>query len=532
MKTVQTDILAHAYLYLLSDRGVEYLFSNSGTDFTPIMDGLARYKDDPDFKLKTVLVPHENTAVAMAHGYALLARKPAAVMVHVNVGTANAGLGIINAARSRIPMLVTAGLSPWYEQTRDNFIQWGQDSFDQRGYFREYLRWDAELKGLPHLETLVDRALAICQTPPAGPVYLALPKEALCTPVSEFTFETPSRLQPPGTTESVDVEAAAELLYRSERPLIVASELGRFIGGMEALVALAEAGQIPIVEFVRRYVNFPTNHPLHAGFEPAVEHADVVVVVESPVPWLGKTKARVIQIGHDPLFRDIPLRGFPADVSIGGDPVLAVRKLAGRVTSHTPWLGRAAWNRPEETRLTKGFVSRVLGRLVDDDVMIFNEYNLDPYEIPRTKPDGWFENSVSSGLGWALGAAMGATLAEPSKTAVACMGDGTYIFNTPVSAHQVGIPILTVVLNDRGWSTIKKAYLGSHPHGWCVQKEYFPLVHFENDVRFEKVMEACGGAGFRVERPDELEATLRQALAVVRGEKRQALVNVLCEREV
>lgn len=539
MKTVKTDIVAHAYLRLLSDRGVDYLFSNSGTDFTPIMDGLARYKDDPAFNLNVVLCPHENTAMAMAHGHALLSRAPQAVMVHVNVGTANAGMGIINASRSRIPMLVTAGKSPWFESdvpgSRDNFIQWGQDSFDQGGYFREYLRWDSELRGAAHLESLVDRALAIAQSPPAGPVYLALPKEVLCQKLDEFRFHSPTRFRPPGALEPGDVGEAVELLEKAERPLVVASELGRFRGGMEALVRFAEAGQIPVTEHVRRYVNFPTTHPLHAGFNPPVDRADVIVVVESPVPWLphrAKTKAKVIQLGVDPLYRDLPVRGFAADVSIGGDPVLALRKLAERLRPRKPWIAKDTPTFHAGRGLTKRMVSHTLGVVASDDAMIFNEYDLDPNEIPRTKPDGWFENSISSGLGWALGAAMGAKLAEPDRTAIAAVGDGTYIFNTPVSAHHVaashGIPFLTIVLNDRAWTTIKKAYLSSHPNGWCAKSGYFPLVGFGTDVQFEKIAEACGGRGFRVERPEELESTLRLALKTV-AEGRQALVNVLCE---
>ncbi len=83
------------------------------------------------------------------------------------------GLGIINASRSRIPMLVMSGKSPWYETgigCRTNFVQWGQETFDQGAYFREYTKWDYELKSSRNLDTVIDRALAISQSDPAGPV--------------------------------------------------------------------------------------------------------------------------------------------------------------------------------------------------------------------------------------------------------------------------------------------------------------------------------------------------------------------------
>ena len=99
----------------------------------------------------------------MAHGYYLATGKPQAVMVHVNVGTANAVNGIINAARDRIPILFTAGRTPITERglhgARDLCIHWAQESFDQAAMIREYVKWDYELRNFTQLEAVVDRAL-------------------------------------------------------------------------------------------------------------------------------------------------------------------------------------------------------------------------------------------------------------------------------------------------------------------------------------------------------------------------------------
>ena len=107
---------AETYIRRLGERGVDYVFANAGTDFAPIVEALSR--PHPGHKLPRFLtVPHENVAMAMAHGYYRIAGKPAAVMVHVTVGTANALCGLINAARDYIPVLLAAGRTPGLRAT-------------------------------------------------------------------------------------------------------------------------------------------------------------------------------------------------------------------------------------------------------------------------------------------------------------------------------------------------------------------------------------------------------------------------------
>ena len=173
--------------------------------------------------------------------------------------------------------------------------------------------------------------------------------------------------------------------------------------------------------------------------------------------------------------------------------------------------------------------------MVDDEVVIFNEYNLDPYLVPRHLVDSWFENSVASGLGWSLGAALGAQLASPSQTMVVTLGDGSYLFNTPLSAHYVAsaykLPVVIVVFNDNAWSTIKKSYKGSMPGGWGLKNDYMPLCDFSVPVEFDMLAKATGGAGLKVEEPAKLKATLQEALRISREDRKHVLVNVVCRRD-
>src|SRR5215831_2923384 len=117
---------AESYIARLGARGIEYVFANAGTDFAPIIEALSRAKDAKIPRFMTV--PHENVAMAMAHGYYRIAGKPAAVMVHVTVGTANAINGLINAARDNVPLLLAAGRTPLTETgsiaSRNRPIHW------------------------------------------------------------------------------------------------------------------------------------------------------------------------------------------------------------------------------------------------------------------------------------------------------------------------------------------------------------------------------------------------------------------------
>jgi len=562
--TLPAGTTAEHLLRMLALRGVELFASNSGTDFTPIIDGLARLEEEGVALPRVVQAPHENTAIALAHGHALLSRRPQVAMGHVHVGTANMGLGLINAARARVPLMLMAGRTPWYEEGKDgvrtNFVQWGQESYDQGGSFREFTKWDYELRSGHALDTVVDRALALTQSEPAGPVYLMLPKEPLCEkvaerPVARAPRQTPTRRARPETSA---LEVARAWISRARRPLIVTADLGRHSGGPEALVKLSLALGAGVVEHGKRnFFNFPTEHPHHLGFEPLphVAEADLILAVECPVPWipahakLAKVPP-VIQIGVDPLFGDLPLRGFPADLSLAGDPVETLRALAegmrvGNLApreaiarEHARMFGaarEAAQQDAAKAAITKRYLSYALGQAMDDDVVVFNEYNLDPWQVPRHHPDSWFENSVASGLGWALGASLGGKLAAPERTVVATVGDGAYLFNTPLSAHYVasaeGLPVVFVVFNDSAWTTIKKSTRGSHPQGHAARRDRFPLCDFSQSIDYAKVAEACGGIGLRVETPAELPQVLRESLDKVRRGDRHVLLDVRCERD-
>src|SRR5208283_190494 len=149
--------------------------------------------------------------VAMAHVYYRVSGKPAVVMVHVTVGTANAICGIMNASRDNAPILLGAGRTPitetGHQASRNRSIHWGQEMFDQGGLTREFVKWDFELRAGQAVESVVDRALDIAMSEPRGPVYLTLPRELLASPAVAPRRDT---VRPLGASAPVPSLAAME----------------------------------------------------------------------------------------------------------------------------------------------------------------------------------------------------------------------------------------------------------------------------------------------------------------------------------
>jgi len=154
-----------AILARLKAVGVDYIFANSGTDFPPIIEGLAEAaaKDIP--LPKAIVIPHESAAMGMAHGYFLATGRAQAVMAHTNVGLANCAMGAINAATERVPVILFSGRTPVTEQgrlgSRTVPIGWGQEMRDQTALVREATKWDYELRFPEQALDVVDRAYAI-----------------------------------------------------------------------------------------------------------------------------------------------------------------------------------------------------------------------------------------------------------------------------------------------------------------------------------------------------------------------------------
>ncbi|MEH2512903.1 acetolactate synthase-1/2/3 large subunit [Nitrobacteraceae bacterium AZCC 1564] len=556
---------AEIFLRSLGRLGVEYIFGNAGTDAAPIIEAYARCGMDGGESLPVpVLATHENLALTMAHGYAMVSGKLPAAFVHVSVGTANAVCPIMNAARENVPILLSAGRTPIYEDdrvgSRDSYIHWGQEMFDQASLLREFVKWDYELRGPAQVETVVQRAVSIAMSEPRGPVYLSLPREVLAEPMpagydaaksSSLARALPSRPSAEG------IRAAADILSTAQKPLIIAGNSGRDPSAVAELVAFAEDFQIPVVQHRPRYMQFPSEHPLNLGYEPAglVEQADAILVLDCDVPWIPKLSplrpdCRVIHAGPDPLFGAIPIRGFQCDLALTCNIDALLIDLTSEMERRTADLSsRRAWLQGEskkrkENRASKlasasamhpihpAWVSHCIEQVKGDAILV-NEYTLMLDHCSFNEPGSYFGSSSASGLGWGMGAALGAKLAEPDSLVIATLGDGAYLFANPVAghyaSHQHKLPVLFVIFNNGMWDAVRQATIKVYPDGGASTANRHVLTELDGLPAFEQVCIAAGGYGERVENAADLPAALERALNAVRNEKRQALLNVICQ---
>jgi acetolactate synthase I/II/III large subunit len=564
-KELAVDSVAEAYLTLLAERGVEYLFANAGTDFAPLVEAFAKAARTGAPVPKPVLATHENLALSMAHGWAMVTGRVPAVMVHVSVGTANGVCGVFNAARENVPLLFTAGRSPLTEAglpgARDVYIHWAQEMFDQAGMVRELVKWDYELRNGQQLETVVDRALAVATSEPKGPIYLSLPREVLAEPLPGFAYDLPSRriaAAPPGPDLGA-IDEAARILAAAENPLIITASAGREPAAVAALADLAERFAIPVVQHRPRHLCMAADHPCHLGYDasPYLYDADAILVLECDVPWVPSLKAprpncRVVHLGVDPLFQRYPIRGFPCDVAVTATPGSALPVLAMALERHVARPAIEArrqrvarlrevlhegWRKTRETvagmrPIHMAWASACIADAKPEDAILVNEYTLMPEYCGSNLPGTYFGSSPASGLGWGGGAALGAKLAAPDRLVVATLGDGSHLFGNPVALHHAaaahGLPVLFVIMNNSMWGAVRRATMGMYPQGEAMRSNKPPLIDLDELPAFEQVCAAAGGYGERVEDPAELPAALDRALRAVTVEKRQALLNVIC----
>ena len=556
-----------AYLALLADRGVDYLFANSGTDFAPIIEGFVKASTDGRKTPIPVTVPHENVAVAMAMGYYLVSGRPQAVMVHVSVGTGNAINNLLNAARGDIPLLMTAGRTPISEYgvhgTRDIDIHWPQEMFDQGGMVREFVKWDYELRNGGQLETVVDRALNIAMSEPRGPVYLTMPREVLASGLNGFSFEPgggAGEIASPYPDANAIDEAAA-ILAAAENPMIIAQNGGQNPESVPALAALADRFAIPVVQYRPRAMSLPASHPMHLGYEPAAlfETADAVLVVDAAIPWLPdqtgpRADAKVIHMGPDPLRANLPMRTFPCDLAIISSGAAGLRTLDAALAGHEKSAGQridarrksvaerraallAQWDTAiargkSQTPISPAWLTHCISEVKGADSIVVNEARM-PVPFMRVEKPGTFINAGhAGGLGWGLGVAIGAKMAAGDKLVIATEGDGAYMFSNPVPAHYVSheqnAPILTVIYNNRRWGAVRQAAEDLYPEGHVTRSNAPPLINFDPALQLAKTVEVIGGHGEQVTDPDQVVPALERAIKIVTEEKRQAVLDVVC----
>jgi len=555
-----TRTASHDLLQGLVDLGIEYLFCNLGTDHAPLIEEMAHWREQGRAFPKLILCPHENTAVHMAGGYAVATGRGQAVLVHVDAGTANAAMGLHNLCRTRIPVLLIAGRAPMstFDSAtggRDTYVHFIQEPFDQASVVRPYVKWEYNLAWPSMAHEVISRAGAVMQSDPTGPVYLTLPREVLAAPVDAQSLGAYGHQNHlPVKAQGADAKAIQQIaakLMTSENPMLVTAYAGRNHAAPAVIEKLASVCGMRVCEFNSIYLNIRRNSPFFAGYNPAAltEQADFGLMVDVDVPWIPKTTrvnphAYWAQLDVDAIKRDIPMWGFPLNARIEGDSVRLLTQLIECIeetatptfkamasqrsliiqAEHEKNQQRAAAMAKEPGKfnaINPHFLCAAIGQQIRSEDVIVNEAIRNTMavfeQIPRELP-GTLMGLSGGGLGFSAGTALGIKLAQTQSRVIHFVGDGSFYFSNPSAvyavARQYNLPILTVLLDNGGWSAVKESTLRMYPHGEAKSTNQFASdLGYGTD--FAAIAEAAGAYGERLVDPSQTEAAIARCLAAL-----------------
>jgi benzoylformate decarboxylase len=468
-----------AFLEILRSEGISRVFGNPGTTELPLLDALT---DAPD--LSYVLGLQEGSVVAMADGYARATRLPSFVHLHVAAGLANGLIGMLNASRSRTPMVVVAG-----QQDRRHLIQDPMLTGDLVGLASAAAKSAVEVQHAYDLVPVLRRAFMLARQPPAGPVFVAVPMDLLA---EEVSVDVPARSRLGPAAAAGGVVEAATLLAGASRPAIVAGDgVGRD-GAIGPLVELAELlGATVYHQPMNDGVNFPGGHPLYAGMllprntsiRAALSGHDVIFVVGchafmahhyTPGPAIPDG-AVVVQLDSDPAEVG---RNFTVAAGLVGSLPGTLRLLGAALDRHVaPAAARLSAARATAENRRAMVDAEALGRYGDApvdpraaahavaaglpaDAVVVEEaitVGMELRRVLRQDQPGSYVHTVGGGLGWGIGAAIGTRLGRPDRPVIAVLGDGSAMFGLQGlwSAAHYRVPVLFAVMNNGEYRTLK-----------------------------------------------------------------------------
>src|SRR5215467_3115936 len=341
-----------AFLEILKQEGVEVMFGNPGTTELPLMDGLAR---EPG--IRYILALQESVAIAMADGYAQASGKLAAVNVHTSPGLGNAMGMLYDAMKAGSPLLLTAGQHDQAMNLTEPIL-WS----DLPPVARPYVKWSHEITRLDDLPRAVRRAAKTARAHPTGPVFISLPVDVLNAERQVDLLET-TRVAPRIRGDKAAIEAAADLLVKAQRPIIISGDAVAHGDGLAEMVEVAELLGAPVyAECVPSTCSFPFTHPLHAGAFPRLG---------PPIRALLMKHDLILSVGGDlftlslpsdvePMPEGLPVihldldpweigKNYPATIAIQGDPKATLPDLAEALRRRlSPEALKAARARTEE----------------------------------------------------------------------------------------------------------------------------------------------------------------------------------------
>ncbi len=569
----QTSCGSDFMVDVLRGLGIEYVAAIPGNTFKGLHESVINYGMTTSPSLELISCMHEEISVAISHGYAKIAGKPMACMMHSTVGLQHGAMAIYNAWADRVPVFAIVG-AQLDASKRASYVDWAHSVFDGPALVRDFTKWDDTPISLRHFAESATRAHKFSLTPPYGPTVLAIDQELQEDPIrsgESLVIPHEPRTAPPRGDDSA-VKETARLLVGAENPLLVADRAARTSEGLRLLVELAEELQAAVVDIYGR-MNFPWRHPLNQTRRQAalVGNADVILGLELTDFW-GVTANRMaagakrISISAGDLYMKSNYQDFerftPVDIAIAADaeatlPTLveAVRKLItprrravlkargeqlAKDHQETLEQSRAAaavgWDLQPIT--TARLCAEIYEQIRNEDWALCNGtvfQNNWPQQLWTANHHYQYIGDAGAyGLGYLPGASVGAALAHRrhGRLAVAIGGDGDLMF-TPgalwTAAHH-HIPLLYVVHNNRAYhQEVMYVQTMAAKRQRGITRAHIGNTITDPNIDFAKLAASMGVYGEGpITDPKDLGAALQRAVAVVkRGEP--ALVDVISQ---
>ena len=541
---------------------IPYVALNPGSSYRGLHDSLVNHLGNT--RPRMLLCLHEESAVALAHGWAKVTGRPLLAIVHANVGLMHATMAIFNAWCDRAPVIVLGATGALDAVRRRPWIEWIHTARDQGALIRNFIKWDDQPSSVGAVQEAVLRANMIAQTAPKGPVYLNF---ELALQEDEIDAVPPmpdtSRFAPPAAPEpgGALLRRAAELLARAERPVILMGRTAREPEAWARRIALAEAAGARVMTDRKAGASFPTDHPLHAA-GPATalnpEGAELVAAADVilSLDWIdlaGTLKAacsgaapagKVIQISPDQYVHNgwsMDYQGLPpADVYLLAEPDAAVTPLLAAVKElrrSTPPLPapRPRRSPPPLTVLDAApvievpFIATALKAALSEAPVSMLRLPLSwgeqlwdfRHPLDYLGADGG--GGIGSGPGMAVGAALALRDTGSDRLPVAVLGDGDFLMGLTAlwTAVRNSIPLLVVVANNRSFFNDElHQERVARDRGRPVENRWIGQSIRDPDIDLATLARGQGCVGIGpVEDPKQLAASLKDAVAAVRAGK-------------
>jgi acetolactate synthase I/II/III large subunit len=551
---------------VLKTLDLEYVAANPGSTFEGLHESLINYGDNKMPELLTCC--HEESAVAIAHGYAKIEGKPMMALIHGDIGLQHASMAIYNAYADRVPIYMVVGNHADGAE-RSSGVQSLHSAQDLGALVRDYVKWDDQPYSLGHFAESAVRAYNIARTPPMGPVLITMAAELQLHPNTQPNLRIPklSRTSPP-QGDSGAVAEAARMLVAAESPLIMTERTARTPNGMKLMVELAETLQAPVSSSER--MDFPNRHPLAGTGGPGYQ-ADVTLCLEvndvsNAARDARARNAKIISVSSIDLSHKANIQEFgkysEVDLDIGADAeatlpslIEACKKLitpdraralqargAKLAAAHKAVrernieLASLGW---DASPISLGRVCAELWPLIKDDDWALVSWQGFIGGWPGRlwnfdKHYQYIGGQGAGGMGYGAPAAVGAALANKKhgrlSVSIQTDGDLNYAPGVLWTAAHHRIPLLTIMHNNRGYhQEVMFIEQAASIRNRGADRAHIGTKLWDPDINYAKMAQAYGQYGDGpITDPKDLVPAFKRALEVVKkGEP--ALIDVVTQ---